>query len=166
MRQQAGTPLARLVQLGLLSLLVSPLQTLPCSFQIPARSHATHLRPCTELQPHQRQAEYGLLTDVREIEAEGSAKRHKSLQSHYRISRLFCFRTLSATERIYMCGCIIQSVSLGHVTHYTMKGISNSLREQQPETKVRRSRGQPVPAMTSGQQPVVERAATGTKRTK
>lgn len=82
------------------------------------------------------------------------------------ISRLFCLRTFSATERIYMCGCFIHSVSLGHATQYTMKGISNSLREQQPETKVRRLRGQPVPAMTSGQQPAVERAATGTKRTK
>lgn len=82
------------------------------------------------------------------------------------ISHLFCFQTLSATERIYMCGSFIHSVSLGHVTQYTMKGISNSLREQQPETKVRRPRGQPVPAMTSDQQPAVERAATGAKRTK
>lgn len=49
------------------------------------------------------------------------------------ISHLFCFRTLSATERIYMCGCFIHSVSLGHATQYTMKGISNSLREQKLE---------------------------------
>lgn len=136
-----------------------------CSLQLPGCSHATHLRPCTELQPHQHQAEIWTTYSSGRLKQRDPLKGARVCKATTGISHLFCFRTLSATERIYMCVAVLFIVSLGHVTQYTMKGISNSLREQ-PETKVRRSRGQPVPAMTSGQQPAVERAATGTKRTK
>lgn len=144
-----------------------------CLLSKPSRAHfrflAAHMPPTSDPAlsciPTSVRWKYGLLILVRETDTDGSAKRGESLQSHYR-NLTSLFRTLSATGRVYMCGSFIHSVSLRHVTQYTMKGISIGLREQQPETKVRRSRGQPVPAMTSGQQPAVERAATEAKKTK
>lgn len=52
----------------------------------------------------------------------------KVLLREFHIS--FVSRPSLPQNRIYICGCFIYSVPLGHVTQYTMKGIYNSLREQ------------------------------------